>query len=229
MLSHGAGAGGQSRVIPTGNRTICAESSTVSCQELPAGLYGINVLHGVAGGAPVGGGRVACTDMGMECTGGTTCLDGRCQVPAALSSTGGDLAGGTFSGQAWTVPNPLGDSSQIDDPVAEQGIASLFVVQDPNPGGPVGRTDGRSGCDQAPDPAIMGIHDIEFRDFSEYGEEAEAARASCCGPGEHLCGVPLCPEASLEGGLGIRGSATTVTDDGLPNCLPFLIPAPCCP
>lgn len=228
MITNGADDRCTIPMIPPGNPTVFYEASTVSCQELPAGLYGINVLHGVAGALPIGGGQPACTGMEGECPAGTACLDGACRVPDALSDTGADVVGGAYSSQAWTIPNPLGDPTQIDDPVPEQGVASLFVVHDPNPDGPVGRRDGRMGCDQAIDPEVMGPRDIVYRDFSEFGDP-EDARASCCGPVQHLCDVPLCPPVPLgDTGLTIRGSATMVGEDGLPNCLPFHLPASCC-
>ena len=219
--------------VPPGNITPFYESSTVECQELPAGRYGINVLHGVAGAVPIGGGAISCSDP-SECAPGSTCMGGSCVVPPMLSDTSANLIGGLYSSQAWTLPNELGDGAQIATPDPAQGPASLFVVYDPNAAGPVGRSDGREGCEQALDPVLLGmgmtpaesVRAIVYQDFADL---PAGSKELCCEPVAHLCGVPLCgAEPGDAAGNMIRSSPTSVDDNGVPDCVPFLMPAACC-
>ncbi len=219
--------------VPPGNITPFYEEATVECQELPAGRYGINVLHGVAGGLPVGGGSMSCADP-SDCAAGSTCMGGACVVPSMLSDTSINLSGGLYSSQAWTLPNELGDGAQIATPDPAQGPASLFIVFDPNAAGPVGRLDGRDGCDTALDPVLLGMgmtpaestREIVYQDFADL---PAGTKELCCEPVAHLCGVPLCgAEPGDASGNLIRSAPTSIDDDGVPDCVPFLMPAACC-
>jgi len=225
--------------IPPNNVTDLLERITVDCQELPTGRYAVNVLHGIAAGLPIGGGVQSCDPEDSECPSGTACIDNVCVAPSALSDTGWEIQGGQFSSQAWSIPNALGDPAQIDDPVPEQGVASLFVVQDEDvdPTDPrVGRLDGRDGCEMALDPAMMAPRTVEYTDFSEHGDSEDEVREICCAPIRHLCDVPLCaPQAVAPDdpdGPQMYGQPTEATVDAegrtIPNCLSFLMPAACC-
>jgi hypothetical protein len=118
-----------------------------------------------------------------------------------------------------------------DAVLPEQGLRGLFLVHDPAPEDAVGRADGRAGCDQALDPGdpTMGIppmmRAIRYRD---YAEAPEGTLELCCAPVRHLCGLPLCPAAPLEGGVTIRSAPTAVDAAGVPECVPFRVPAFCC-
>ncbi|MFO0681952.1 MAG: hypothetical protein U0234_07875 [Sandaracinus sp.] len=94
--------------IPPGNVAEIYEAQRSECQELPTGNYDVNVLAGVAGARVV--------DIFEEClttcvAGGTdeaTCTPG-CRTEAMLrSDTGYRYQGGSYSSQAWSIPNELG-------------------------------------------------------------------------------------------------------------------------
>ncbi|NOY93687.1 MAG: hypothetical protein GXP55_21075 [Deltaproteobacteria bacterium] len=179
--------------ITPGNPTSFYERITVDCQELPSGRYAVNVLHGIAGGIPLGTGTQSCVPPRPidpnPCPGSEICVDNVCSLISVLSpQTGRDIFGGLYSSQAWTIPNELGfmgdgtnprlgPPQQIDSPYwSTQGIPGMFIVQDPNPGDTVGRLDERDGCKQAVDPALLAMgmtpaeatRDIVYPDFSEF-------------------------------------------------------------
>ncbi|MEM9067219.1 MAG: hypothetical protein AAGE52_01895 [Myxococcota bacterium] len=216
-------------MIPPGNIAPFYEAQTSDCQEVPAALYATAVFHGVAAAIPVGGGLQRCPDDPGVCTAPTTCVDGACVVVPPVSVTGTNLLGGIFPGQGWTLPNELGDAAQVgaDNAIAEQGNDALFAVVDPDPSTP---TTARPGCDTALDPVMMAPRPIAYTNFAEFGDDADEVRTLCCGPIQHLCGVPLCEASDLGGGAMIRNSPTMLSEeDGItPNCVPFLMPAACC-
>lgn len=268
-------------LITPGNLTPFYERVTADCQELPSGRYAVNVLHGIAGGVPLGGGERSCDPMGdgSECIGTEVCMGGSCQVIGALSpDTGRNILGGLYSSQAWSIPNELGfmgdgmnprlgPLQQIDAPFwSTQGVPGMFIVQDPNPGDTVGRLDGREGCQQAVDPDLLAMgmtpaeatRDIVWQDFGEFpiapnpglgtpgvDRTPDEERELCCAPVRHLCDVPLCPSEEIHRDpaddssptFNVRSTPTSLTTttmaDGstrqVPNCMPFLIPAACCP
>ncbi|MBX3247130.1 MAG: hypothetical protein KF901_08120 [Myxococcales bacterium] len=215
-------------LIPPGNPAETLEAGgevTAECSEIPTGYYAVNVLHGLAGGRPIGG--EPC-EMAAECGGmGVACIMGRCSD--TRSESGFNIREGQFSSQAWTLPNPLGDPAQVDNPVTEQGNAALFIVHDPNPEGPTGRQGGRDGCATA--PSAEGNRAVDYTDFRNFGEDADEVRDLCCAPIRHLCGLPLCGAGPVDpgdpGGLQLRLSPTEVVD-GVPNCVPFEMPLFCC-
>lgn len=103
-------------IIPPGNYEEAYERIWVDCQDLPTGNYDINVLNGVAGGRPVEemprcmeACVASCVMMGTEeamcrssCT--TTCSF----TAPRTTQSGWVIEGGSFSSQAWTIPNQLG-------------------------------------------------------------------------------------------------------------------------
>lgn len=216
-------------LIPPGNPAETLEADgdvTAECSEIPTGYYATNVLHGLAGGRRIEG--QAC-EMAAECGGsGVACVMGRC-FDTRSPDTGVSIREGQFSGQAWSLPNPLGDPAQVDSPVPEQGNASLFIVHDPNPEGPTGRQGGREGCDEA--PSEEGVRAVDYTDFRNFGADADEVRDLCCAPIRHLCGLPLCGAGPANpedpSGIQIRLSPTEVSD-GVPNCVPFEMPLFCC-
>lgn len=137
-------------------------------------------------------------------------------MPAApeQSDVGIVIEGGGLSGQSWTIPNELGDPRQLGDPslaVPHQGTAGMFLVYDPAP-------DNQGDCSQAIDPAIGGVRALNPAPVPE----------ACCGPVAHLCGIDLCEPVTVPGTeLPILASPVSVVD-GVPNCIPFPIPAECC-
>ena len=51
---------------------------------------------------------------------------------------------------------------------------------------------------------------------------------NCCAAVDHLCDIPLCETVTAQAGGRIRRSNAIDPITGLPNCLPFLMPASCC-
>lgn len=216
-------------VVPPGNIAPLYERGTTDCQELPAARYDTTVFHGVAAAVPVGGGLERCDADPTSCAAGTTCVDGACLVLPPTSATGTNLSSGAYSGQAWTIPNELGDATQVgaDRALPDQGLAGLFVVQDPDPSTPSGTPP--PSCAMALDPIAMAPRAVAYTNFAEHGEDAEAVRALCCGPIAHLCDVPLCPAVDAGGGSMVRPGPSSLAADGLtPDCVPFPMPAACC-
>lgn len=197
-------------IIPPGTPTSAYETgATVSCQEIPNGLYATVTLQGSAGGtvepSPVPG--VPWTDTGFELT---------------------NI--GRFAGQSWTVPNEIGDPAQIGNPAASQSLLGSFPVYDSDPTTLNSRQSGAESCQRAEDPDDgNNVRDIVYSDFSEYGADEEAVAASCCCGVAHLCGLPACAPIPVPDGSGnlMHGSPGDVVD-GVPNCVPFVMPAACC-
>lgn len=221
------------------------EGSTTECQEVPTGAYSVNVFQGNAGGTRIGG--EPCDTMD-DCPAGTACDTGAgvCNVPSAISATERNIEGGSFSGQAWSIPNELADPMQLggeEQTAPDQGPLGAFFVHDPDPGTALGRGDGRDGCLRGTDPDTGMERDIAYRDLSEH-DDPEALRQLCCEPVQHLCGVELCePVAVAEGAdpgrtpyilrgrdepITVRAPPESVDADGVPSCIPFRVPAFCC-
>jgi hypothetical protein len=210
--------------VPPGNVRTAYEARVTHCGELPTGLYGVNVFAGVAGGEP---------------------------RQDASSDLGSSYKGGRSSGQAWTVPNELGDAAQIETtPLGSQGGAGLFVVHDPDPA-----TTG--DCSVAADPiatlldpnagpvpvTLRGKCTEDPAPLNEVGlgvDQAGCLPAACCEAVAHLCGVPLCPPcdqdtcpALVAQGLSVRTGPRAVrpgvaAGKGRPDCVPFELPSQCC-
>jgi hypothetical protein len=124
-----------------GNITLLYEGARAVCTELPTGRYSVNVVHGLAGAAPV-------------------------PTSTAASATGVTLAGGQPSGQFWIIPNELGPPDTRYDPAArdqlnppgstetltldEQGDGGRFLVTDLEPSDDL--PSARPTCQQALDP-----------------------------------------------------------------------------
>ena len=75
---------------PSGNSTATYEARVSVCQDLPTGVFGVNVLHGIAGGEPE-------------------------PADPSVSDNGLSIVGGGYSGQAWTLPNQLSDKDQVGE------------------------------------------------------------------------------------------------------------------
>jgi hypothetical protein len=187
------------------------------CQELPTGRYSVNVLHGIAGGA-------VTADPDTD--------------------TGFNIVGGSLSGQAWSVPNELGDPCQFSDDaecadgaglaVPSQGPLGSFIVAEAdacaNATSAVGESRPDSNAcdgDDAPRSCVTArslltgmTDDIAYK----------CPPPECCDPIRHLCDVPLCEVEELKGAEGVRVRPQAEDDDGdgVPNCLPFLMPFSCC-
>jgi hypothetical protein len=201
------------------NFTLAYEAALAYCSDLPTGVFGINAIQGAAGG------RV---------------------VEETNSDTGYGFSGNILSGQVWSVPNELASPVQVGPgkQLASQG--RQFVVHDP-------RLDETDQCDTAYDALTGRDRAINFRKTCEADQEIRVESAldpqgvdgqaclpsNCCDAVKHLCNLPLCP-ACTDGtcpnlGLGdlqVRQGPTkierTVNGVGIPNCVPFAVPAFCC-
>lgn len=207
---------------PPGNSTATYEARVSVCHDLPTGVFGVNVLHGIAGGRPE-------------------------QVDPSISDNGLAIVGGGSSGQAWTLPNQLADEGQVgeDGVLAHQGESGLFVVHDPKP-------DVQGDCTQAPDPANLNApRPVMYKQICAPGTDPmnqseglygtlkgidgnACLLQACCDNVKHLCGVPLC-DVRQERGLNVRKSPTSLAtrkvggqEVQVPNCVPFEIPDLCC-
>jgi hypothetical protein len=194
--------------------TTLLERIPVDCMEMPTGEYNVNVLHGIAGGTPM---MVpaplsdACVPDGM---GGTACFN---------------YSNGRYSGQAWSIPNDLGNPAQlcapgtpVDDCPAEalreeQGVEARFVVYDPTPAD--GADQGNPMCDMAIDPTVdpPAPRAVVYKEIPE----------PCCDGVRHLCGIRICDPREVDGQT-IYGSPTMVDAAGIPDCIPFPMPLSCC-
>lgn len=251
--------------VPPGNTAETYERIPIECQELPTGNYDINVLSGIAGGMAVNY-REELREAGTP----DSILD-----TLTRSTTENDwvIRGGTFSSQAWSIPNELGcpdpyrpnalDAdgnptlvSQVDeDPTTtcgdnpaecddtdtamqcSQGPAGRFSIVDP---------DGSNAPDATDNSDGHGVASCQTALRAATGMEEPVTympiNPDCCGPIEHLCGLPLCelrPSAAVEdAGSGSRliremvvpGVDFEVQENGTirPLCTPFLMPASCC-
>lgn len=193
-------------ILPPAGSTAFYEAATVDCQEIPTGMYGMNVLQGDARG------------VFQE------------NAPALVSETGYRFnPPGSFVGQVWTVPNELGDPRQVADIALSQSVAASFPVYDSEPGNARSRQSGRAECLMAFDPVDMGVRTVNYQDFAEYGAQQADVTASCCCGIAHLCGLPVCASIPVPDGSGnlMAGSPRTVTN-GVPDCVPFEMPEACC-
>ena len=234
------------------------EARLTDCQDVPTGVYGVNVFAGVAGGTL------------RKATAGEESENG-------LVPTGNYI----FSGQSWSIPNELGNDAQVNsdgqhasDVIPSQGWDKLFIVHDPNPdptdectknetydpdmGFAKRKIKLRQVCKAGENPLI---EDPGYKpDGAGGGSDAPGCLPDdCCDAVSHLCGVPLCPVINLARTEGlheaesgepvwkVRGSPTsstkvevkeTVTINGQsvtrtetrekPNCIPFPLPSQCC-
>lgn len=179
--------------VPPGNLASMYEGLPAECQEVPSGWYAMSVLQGVAGG---------------------TVTDG---AEAAFSDTGYLLEGGSFSGQAWSIPNELGPPDPIFGPVSVAQLDAGFLR--PSQGERFRVFDGkpvdgvRHDCESALDASTGTMRPVSPTPVPD----------RCCEPVRHLCGLPLCAAGAQS---GVR--EVTTSRDGALTCVPFEMPASCC-
>ncbi|MCB9629207.1 MAG: hypothetical protein H6725_17685 [Sandaracinaceae bacterium] len=197
-------------ILPPAGSTAFYEAATVDCQEIPTGLYGMNVLQGDAGG-------VFQQDPAL--------------ITFGISQTGIRFnPPGNFVGQVWTLPNELGTPGQVEDIALSQSALSAFPVFDSDPANARSRQSGRAECAMAFDPVAMSVRTVNYVDFAEYGAQRDEVTASCCCGIAHLCGLPVCDPIPVPDGSGnvMNGSPRTVSAAGVPDCVPFEMPQACC-
>lgn len=191
--------------VPPGNIAEIYRSSTApiptECHELPTGNYGIGVLHGFANA------RFQMVPEPVSPTEWIFCLTADCPVPS-------------FTGQAWTIPNELGDPVQLGDETVtlpSQSVHGTFVVFDPSPE----TTGGGGSAECATSLEGTPIDTVPVPD------------ACCAAVREKFCDIPLCDPIPATIGVGaagqmIRGPGRDDDGDGELDCIPFAMPASCC-
>lgn len=99
--------------IPPGNLAETYERIPVDCQELPTGNYDVNVLTGIAGGRAVSYREALLADMpGLP----PTVVD---LIVGARTDNDWVIEGGSYSSQAWSIPNELGCPDPVYRPLLD--------------------------------------------------------------------------------------------------------------
>jgi len=128
--------------IAPGNAESTYERIPVECQELPTGNYDINVLSGIAGGRTVNYREQLLEEMPG--------LPDSVLNPIVTGRTDNDwiIEGGTYSSQAWTVPNELGCPDPYrPNALDENGDPTTVSQLDENPFTTCGNP--AEGCDDS--------------------------------------------------------------------------------
>jgi hypothetical protein len=140
------------------------------------------------------------------------------------SGTPASFSGARYSGQSWTVPNELGDPSQVSSLIEGQGLADTFVVQDPT-----------ADAQPCASSKLSGIctDGLEIVENTVGTDSVACLRRECCDYVSHLCGLPSCDKVAAASGASIAASPTAITGTaasgaGIPNCVPFELPWQCC-
>ena len=98
--------------ITPGNLAEVYERIPVDCQEIPTGNYDVNVLSGIAGGAAIDfRAQVVEENPGLP----DSVVDG---IVRGRTDNDWVIEGGTFSSQAWSIPNELGCPDPVYRPNA---------------------------------------------------------------------------------------------------------------
>lgn len=203
-------------IIPPGNVEEVYERIWVDCQELPSGNYDVNVLSGIAAGMPVDQ-RMRCI---ADCLASGRTMDqcnAQCDftVPA-VTDNGWIVEGGSYSSQAWSIPNELGcpdtayraNAVNQLDPVRDDGTlpacgeeGSLMLPRQ-------GRAGGFAIVDTADNPESEWMSStVDGHGIAACQTATRAADGStqpvmfrapenpaCCPPAlDRFCGLPLCP------------------------------------
>ncbi len=181
--------------VPPNNIAPLYEGNPSDCQELPTGAYSHTVLNGIANGIPA-------------------------PAPPEVSDTGFTISGGSFTTQAWRIPNELGPPDRVANPLAldqldpadqieEQGPGAMLTVFDSNPDNGVRNA---TSCLASIDPALS-LTEPRLIVYTP-------VPGACCDNVRQLCDLPLCDVAD-----GVR---VTRSSDGTLDCVPFEMPASCC-
>lgn len=227
-------------MLAPGNVAELYESQpVVDCQELPSGNYDVNVLSGLAGAVP----HDVAAECQVECeAGGTdaaTCTASCATLAALETETGVVFEGGSYSSQAWSIPNDLGcpdvayDTTPINqlDPPHEDGtflecsdpgsvllphqgrLGGMSIVEpdDTNEPDETVTTDGHgvASCETALHASTLMPGPVDYMPYPELFVER------CCGPVVPFCGLPLCEARTSADVAGypeaVRGGGTDGT------------------
>jgi hypothetical protein len=143
-------------------------------------------------------------------------------VSSSTSDTGFDLVGASFATQSWSVPNALGAADTHYDPSAVPGLPRDLQLPDQGPGArvavldPAPDDDLRAGCESALDPSTGQLRAPQLTPVPEV----------CCAAVSPLCALPLCAAQNF----GPRRNLREIAGESAGvSCLPFALPASCCP
>ncbi|MFK7987061.1 MAG: hypothetical protein AB8I08_13640 [Sandaracinaceae bacterium] len=202
--------------IPAGTFAETYERIPVDCQEMPTGNYDVNVLSGIAGGRAIDYRAQLAADMP--------------ELPASVletlvrARTDNDwvIEGGSYSSQAWSIPNELGCPDPYRPNGFDEGGEPVTLSQvDPNPRatcgepascdasgtlmqcsqGPAGRfavvdPDGGNapdGSDTSDGHGIAGCQTtVRAETMVPDAVTYMPVPDACCEAVSHLCGLPLC-------------------------------------
>lgn len=115
--------------ITPGNLAEIYERIPVDCQEIPTGNYDVNVLSGIAGGRAIDfRAQVVEENPGLP----DSVVDG---IVRGRTDNDWVIEGGSFSSQAWSIPNELGCPDPVYRPNAldEEGNPIAVSQLDENP------------------------------------------------------------------------------------------------
>lgn len=212
--------------IAPGNLAETYERIPADCQEVPTGNYDVNVLTGIAGGRATNY-RAQLEEMGLP----AAVID---SLVAARTDNDWIIEGGSFSSQAWSIPNELGCPdpyarpgtnlavSQIDlDPTANCGSeptvcelpldSPMQCSQGPHGRFAVVDPDSTNSPDGLDDTPGHGVAECQTAVSSMTGMprtvEYMEVPDECCAAIARFCDLPLCPlrpSAVIEGSGGER-------------------------
>lgn len=205
--------------FPRGSSSLVVNNRVAHCSELPSGRYATNVFAGIAGGQPVA-------------------------APVSEAESGQVIVGGRYSGQSWSIPNELGDKTQVEPEmpvpgeqyvVPGQGIDDTVVVYDPDPANAADRS-----CGGTLPIALLGQCEAGYVTTDAAtgfvgADSAACLPSDCCEHIAHLCAVPRCAPVPDGAGGFMSGTpaqepvGTGINGAPLPSCIPFDMPWQCCP
>lgn len=189
--------------FPPGTLGLVTNNRLANCAELPTGRYAANVLGGIAGGVPSP------------------------NTDTTRSESSVSITGGRYSGQSWSIPNELGDSTQVPATslMPDQGIGGTFVIHDPTP----------NAADPCAESTPMGVcaGGTELSENADGVDSTACVIKDCCNYVQHLCGLPVCPPVASDADGNIAPSPHAITGTaanggGIPDCIPFEMPWQCC-
>ncbi len=221
-------------IMAPGNLRESYEASWADCQELPTGNYDVSVLSGLAGGTLVHETQRChfdCVAVGGD---REQCIEDCAAEASQITDTGFVIYGGSFSGQAWSIPNELGcpdtdyrasainqlDALLPDGSFPECGDPRSVMLESQGRAGSFAVVDVRDNPPEEAERATVTGHGIagcqRARSMTSGEVETVTYRmppsSSCCPATlDRFCGLPLCarrePSDLHPGGVlrGVRG------------------------
>lgn len=193
--------------VPPGNILETLERIPVDCQEMPTGNYDVNVLSGLAGGNAFDLRAQLLEDMpGLP----TSVLDA---IVGGRTDTDWVIEDGSYSSQAWSIPNELGCPDPIYGPNAVDEDGNPIAVNQLEADPLLDCGDPRGACD-AGDTAMQCSQGAAGR-FSVVDDDGSDA--------------PNHEDTSDGHGIAECQTATSVAT-GIAETVVYMdVPAECCP